>query len=663
MANDAAIKLELLIEANTKQTANAIAKMERTLGTSMNRSARSVSSLDKQMALLGATAKRTLGYFGLGSGVFAAGLLGRNFVTKTIAQQEAISQLEAVLRSTKNAAGLTADELTALATGLQRVTTYGNETVISAEGILLTFTKIGKDTFPQAIETVLDMSTALKTDLKSSALLVGKALQDPVTQITNLRQTGVNFTTAQQEVIKNLVKTGHLAEAQALILKELQVEFGGSARAAKDNLGGALKSLGNAWGDLFEVSRDGSDGLVKAINAVTDELQDPATIAAIHGFGEALFNAFAQTINFLKDNQGVLKFFSDPQFLKVMGGAVVGGRVAGLPGAVVGALAKPAWDTGTSIGQWIVDQQGGIGNQSAKGHFQGILGTNQGAKGYSQPKTTGDLLAALGWSTTMATVGARGGGEVTDADQAAQKKLDALKEKILGVTQSLAQQKIQIGATDEEMSVYNALHQAGIDNLDELDPKLAGLADQLMEQARATYEATQEFQRMQQVAQTTGDLLYDALDGLIFQGKSLDDVLKNVLVTLGEMALKAAIFGPGGTGQVGGIAGAIGSLFGGFRAGGGPVTAGKAYVVGEKRPELFVPRTSGAIAANTNVTGGGGRPVIINQTFDQRGADPAAATRMEAYGARWKEEAVKVAVATMRAGLANDPSFLRKGRA
>jgi hypothetical protein len=45
----------------------------------------------------------------------------------------------------------------------------------------------------------------------------------------------------------------------------------------------------------------------------------------------------------------------------------------------------------------------------------------------------------------------------------------------------------------------------------------------------------------------------------------------------------------------GGLLGSLGSLFGGGREAGGDVTPGKAYVVGEKRPELFVPKQGGTI--------------------------------------------------------------------
>ena len=43
---------------------------------------------------------------------------------------------------------------------------------------------------------------------------------------------------------------------------------------------------------------------------------------------------------------------------------------------------------------------------------------------------------------------------------------------------------------------------------------------------------------------------------------------------------------------------------------GGPVSPGKRYVVGEKRPELFVPNTAGRILPSV---GGGGSVTVIVQ--------------------------------------------------
>lgn len=167
-------------------------------------------------------------------------------------QEKALTQLDAVLKSTKNAIGLTKDEAINLSGAMQKVTTYADEVVLGGENLLLTFTNIGKDIFPQATEVMLDMSTALGQDVKSSAIQLGKALQDPILGVTALRRVGVNFNSAQQEVIKKLVETGHAAEAQAMILKELSTEFGGSARAAAQTFGGQLTQVKNILGDFME---------------------------------------------------------------------------------------------------------------------------------------------------------------------------------------------------------------------------------------------------------------------------------------------------------------------------------------------------------------------------------------------------------------------------
>ena len=67
-----------------------------------------------------------------------------------------------------------------------------------------------------------------------------------------------------------------------------------------------------------------------------------------------------------------------------------------------------------------------------------------------------------------------------------------------------------------------------------------------------------------------------------------------------------------------GIAGLIDSAFGGFRANGGFVQAGKSYVVGERGAEMFVPSSNGTIVPNGGM-GGSTINITVNGAIDAEG--------------------------------------------
>lgn len=166
--------------------------------------------------------------------------------------QNSLTQLNSVLSSTKSVAGVTRDQVVRLSSALQQQSKFSDEAVTDAQSLLLTFTNIGKNIFPQATKTVLDMSQALGQDLKSSSIQLGKALQDPILGVTALRRVGVNFNEQQQETIKGLVESGRLLDAQKLILRELGTEFGGSALAASKTFSGQMIILKNNLNDVQE---------------------------------------------------------------------------------------------------------------------------------------------------------------------------------------------------------------------------------------------------------------------------------------------------------------------------------------------------------------------------------------------------------------------------
>ena len=168
-------------------------------------------------------------------------------------QAKAIAQVEAGLKSTGGQVGYTSKQLQKMASDLQSKTLFGDEEILKdATAQLLTFTNITGDQFAKSQQAALDLATRLDGDLKSASIMLGKALNDPVANLSAMSRAGIQFSEDQKEVIKALAEGGNMAEAQSIILEELSKQYGGSAEAAAKAGTGGLKQLANAFGDLQE---------------------------------------------------------------------------------------------------------------------------------------------------------------------------------------------------------------------------------------------------------------------------------------------------------------------------------------------------------------------------------------------------------------------------
>jgi len=222
-------------------------------------------------------------------------------LSKTQAAAEA--QLAAAIKSTGGAAGLTSKQLIAQAAAFQEVTNFGDETTIAAQAQLLTFTKIGGETFPRATKAILDLATRMDGDLKGATIQVGKALNDPVAGLSALSRSGVQFSEAQKELVKGFVETNDIAAAQSVILKELETQFGGSAEAARAADEGSI-ALGNAFGDLqeeigevfrqFQRMFKTAETGIGIIGFLTDRIKTLQQVVAFAGAG---FSAFKSVLS------------------------------------------------------------------------------------------------------------------------------------------------------------------------------------------------------------------------------------------------------------------------------------------------------------------------------------------------------------------------------
>jgi phage-related minor tail protein len=208
-------------------------------------------------------------------GPLVVGALGARAIKEAadlwIRQEDAIKQVESRLISTRGVSGQTSAGLQAMASSLQGVTKYGDEATLEMQSLLLTFTQIQGPVFGQATEAIMNVATAMKRDLSSAALQVGKALNDPILGVSALAESGIQFTQSQKSVIKALVDTGDVAGAQKIILGELEVQFGGAARAAREGMGGSVTAMGNAFSDVMEqlgrgAANGGAVGLFDSIS-------------------------------------------------------------------------------------------------------------------------------------------------------------------------------------------------------------------------------------------------------------------------------------------------------------------------------------------------------------------------------------------------------------
>jgi len=203
-------------------------------------------------------------------------------------------------------------------------------------------------------------------------------------------------------------------------------------------------------------------------------------------------------------------------------------------------------------------------------------------------------------------------------------KAAALKNQLHGVTDDSQQTKLQIK----------------IDN----DPKLQALKEsdptaytKKVSEVMEALKGEQGLESLVTVAHTVGERMADALVGSLdalrtkgFGGffRSVEQGFATMIRDISAQILKAqlerAITGALGSAIGGGVGK---SIIAGAREGGGDVDAGRAYIVGERRAEVFVPKSSGMIYPSTGAyhvanaaAGAGGRggqaPIIQHFTIN-----------------------------------------------
>lgn len=136
--------------------------------------------------------------------------------------------------------------------------------------------------------------------------------------------------------------------------------------------------------------------------------------------------------------------------------------------------------------------------------------------------------------------------------------------------------------------------------------------------------------------------LDNAIDGFINGTKvSFKAFVSDMLAMLAKLLMRMMVFKALTGTKIGNTLGLEGTGFfgsspGGQGAGGGSMGANRGYLVGERGPEMFFPRTGGHMVPNNELGGGGG--VVINNHYDFSNADESVAARLQQTAETIKQE-------------------------
>jgi len=229
-------------------------------------------------------------------------LMAKQGVAGVMEDEAAVANLEATLKSTGNAVNTTSKGFFEFANQLQDTTGESAALITQGGAMLATFKNVrnemgqGNQVFNRATVAALDLSKKGFGSLESSNKMLGKALNDPVKGITALSRAGVTFTEEQKGTIKSLVDSGKTLEAQKIILKEVEDQVGGTAKAFGETTQGQLERGKRSF----------------------EELQKTLAMALIPAI-EFLTTVFRNVTNFMRENETVTKVL-----IAVLGGLAIG---------------------------------------------------------------------------------------------------------------------------------------------------------------------------------------------------------------------------------------------------------------------------------------------------------------------------------------------------
>jgi len=219
----------------------------------------------KQLEGAGAKASFALKKAAVPAGLAVAGLTA--FLVKAAKGAEEARQATQRLDQVLTSMGVptATKRVSEYAEQLERTIAVDADVIKATQTKLATFSELTKTVeqaggaFDRATMAALDMAAAGFGTAEPNAIQLGKALQDPIKGITALAKSGVTFTEQEKDKIKVLVESNRMLEAQDMVLKAIEMQVGGTAKASASSFAKmqfALAGIADTFGEMVLPAMD-----------------------------------------------------------------------------------------------------------------------------------------------------------------------------------------------------------------------------------------------------------------------------------------------------------------------------------------------------------------------------------------------------------------------
>lgn len=209
-------------------------------------------------------------------------------IEEALDAEKNLASLNAVIKSTGGAAGVTAEDAQELAMRFRDLAGGSDDAVLAIEQVALRAGNISKDELPDFIQHTLDLAEVMGS-AESAATLLARSEEDPVSAMGKAQRAGIVFNQTLKEQIKQLQKDGKLKEANALFTNRLAEATSGLAASAAETTSGKWEILTGHFKEFQEVV---GTAVIPILNDLMDRFLKPAM-----PFIEDLSNSLAKAIS------------------------------------------------------------------------------------------------------------------------------------------------------------------------------------------------------------------------------------------------------------------------------------------------------------------------------------------------------------------------------